>query len=268
MINTIGIKNFRSLKEIKIGNNEFLEIKPITILLGKNSSGKSSFLRIFPLLKQSVTSRTRGALALFGNEVDFGDFATTIFSEAKADEKGTYIEFDFTGEINPRSASVLFFNHEKEKNAAKQKTDISYKIRCNESLEVHYISDFSMQVDNNKWSYSLDPNYKLISFKVNGQEFIENLRSVSVIQSGVTACFPYFDDRKIACLTQLNNFTATKLGTAIINDTSSLFRWNNLSEIDSKDKLDRILSCNKKSSIYFRDESIRNFFEKNINEEF
>lgn len=30
MINTIGIKNFRSLKEIKIDNNEFLEIKPIT----------------------------------------------------------------------------------------------------------------------------------------------------------------------------------------------------------------------------------------------
>ena len=87
MINTIGIKNFRSLKEIKIGNNEFLEIKPITILLGKNSSGKSSFLRIFPLLKQSVTSRTRGALALFGNEVDFGDFATTIFLKPKQTKK-------------------------------------------------------------------------------------------------------------------------------------------------------------------------------------
>ena len=31
-----------------------IKIKPLTILLGQNSSGKSSFLRVFPLLKQSI----------------------------------------------------------------------------------------------------------------------------------------------------------------------------------------------------------------------
>ena len=38
---SIGIKNLRSLKNV-----EQIEIKPITILVGRNSSGKSTFLRI------------------------------------------------------------------------------------------------------------------------------------------------------------------------------------------------------------------------------
>ena len=50
---SIGIKNLRSLKNV-----EQIEIKPITILVGRNSSGKSTFLRIFPLLKQTLEAKT------------------------------------------------------------------------------------------------------------------------------------------------------------------------------------------------------------------
>lgn len=45
----IQIKNFRSIKD-----SGAIEIKPITVLLGKNSCGKSSFLRISPLLKPTL----------------------------------------------------------------------------------------------------------------------------------------------------------------------------------------------------------------------
>ena len=78
MLKSIGIKNFRSLKNTCIGEKEVVDLKPLTMLLGKNSSGKSSFLRLFPLLKQSVSARTRGVLSFFGDEVDFGDFDTTV----------------------------------------------------------------------------------------------------------------------------------------------------------------------------------------------
>ena len=97
MIDSIGIKNFRSLKDLRNGDNDVIDLKPITVLLGQNSSGKSSFLRTFPLLKQSVTSRTKGALALFGDEVDFGDFATTISSGSLYDKDDAFIEFRFKG---------------------------------------------------------------------------------------------------------------------------------------------------------------------------
>lgn len=68
-MDSIRIKRLRSLSDT--GN---IEIKPITVLLGQNSNGKSTFLRVFPLLKQSVESRTTGPVLLFGRLVDFGNF--------------------------------------------------------------------------------------------------------------------------------------------------------------------------------------------------
>ena len=65
----IKIKNFRSFQ-----NMEYIEIKPITILIGRNSSGKSSFLRTFPMLKQSLEKRTRSPILLYGDYVDFGSY--------------------------------------------------------------------------------------------------------------------------------------------------------------------------------------------------
>ncbi|HFZ8835876.1 TPA: AAA family ATPase, partial [Salmonella enterica subsp. enterica serovar Bareilly] len=46
MIRGIGIQNFRSFVD-----RTFIDIKPITVFVGKNSSGKSSLLRTFPLLR-------------------------------------------------------------------------------------------------------------------------------------------------------------------------------------------------------------------------
>jgi AAA15 family ATPase/GTPase len=65
----LRIKNFRSLADTKD-----IDIKPITILIGKNSSGKSSFLRTFPMLKQSTEERTKSPILLYGNYVDFGSY--------------------------------------------------------------------------------------------------------------------------------------------------------------------------------------------------
>lgn len=55
MIRGIGIQNFRSFVD-----RTFIDIKPITVFVGKNSSGKSSLLRTFPLLRQSVEENTTG----------------------------------------------------------------------------------------------------------------------------------------------------------------------------------------------------------------
>lgn len=83
MIKSIRIKNLRALRD-----TEEVDIKPLTILLGKNSSGKSTFLRTFPLMTQSSNKRLRNAIAWFDdNLVDFGDFSTSLNREAaKKDE--------------------------------------------------------------------------------------------------------------------------------------------------------------------------------------
>lgn len=45
----IRLQHYRCLED-----TGYLSVKPITVLVGANSSGKSSFLKYFALLKQSV----------------------------------------------------------------------------------------------------------------------------------------------------------------------------------------------------------------------
>lgn len=74
------------------------ELKKINILIGINSSGKSTFLRTFPLIRQSVERKTRGPILWSGHYIDFGTFENSIFrnSESSAEEKLNDIEFSFT----------------------------------------------------------------------------------------------------------------------------------------------------------------------------
>jgi hypothetical protein len=74
----LGLKNLRRLRSV-----EPVEILPITLLVGKNSSGKSSFLRTFPLLRQSTITRSSAPVLWFGALVDFGNFETTVSDNDK-----------------------------------------------------------------------------------------------------------------------------------------------------------------------------------------
>ena len=72
MITSFRIQNLRSIKD-----SGFIELKPVNILLGANSTGKSTFLRSFPLFTQSVNKKLRGPVSWFDmSSVDFGDYKT------------------------------------------------------------------------------------------------------------------------------------------------------------------------------------------------
>ena len=73
-MDSIRIKNLRSI--VDSGD---IHLSNINILLGKNSSGKSSFLRLFPLLKETSRHELRAPILWFDENYDFGDFSTTIF---------------------------------------------------------------------------------------------------------------------------------------------------------------------------------------------
>lgn len=89
MISGMRICNIRSLRD-----SGKVPVRKINVLVGMNSSGKSTFLRMFPLLRQSVEVRTKGPLLWYGRLVDFGDF-----KEAKSSNSGDEpisISFDLT----------------------------------------------------------------------------------------------------------------------------------------------------------------------------
>lgn len=68
-INGLGVKNLRSMKNLKT-----VSLRPINILVGRNSAGKSTFARLLPLLKQSSEQRKRSPILWWGRLVDFGIF--------------------------------------------------------------------------------------------------------------------------------------------------------------------------------------------------
>lgn len=75
-MNYLRLKNYRCFKD-----TGKIPIKPLTFLVGANSSGKSSFLKFFPLLKQSLQQKRRGVFLWNGDFVDFKDFQNTLRKE-------------------------------------------------------------------------------------------------------------------------------------------------------------------------------------------
>ena len=86
---TIRIKNFRSF----IDTGE-IAINKVNILLGQNSSGKSSFLNLFPMFKETTKNELRSPLMWFGEGTyDFGAYNNVHCRMAK---KGEPVVFEFS----------------------------------------------------------------------------------------------------------------------------------------------------------------------------
>nr|WP_312165366.1 AAA family ATPase [Brevundimonas diminuta] len=73
MLQSIGVENYRTFREPFT-----LELAPITILLGANSSGKSSITRLPPLIAQSLAERTSAPILWVSEVIDFGSFNENV----------------------------------------------------------------------------------------------------------------------------------------------------------------------------------------------
>lgn len=113
-LNSIRIQNLRSLVDT---NN--IQLKPLTILVGKNSVGKSTFARTFPLLRQSCEANKKSPLLWYGKYVDFGDYETAI--NKNNTEEGILLDFNLS--IEPLEILDIF--------------DFDYTIRANLGYELH-----------------------------------------------------------------------------------------------------------------------------------
>lgn len=78
---TIRIQNLKSI----LDSGE-IELKDMTVVIGKNSSGKSTLLRVFPLLKQSIAKRLSSPILWYGDYVDFGSFKKALHHDAQREE--------------------------------------------------------------------------------------------------------------------------------------------------------------------------------------
>lgn len=109
MIKGIGLQNFRSFVD-----KTFIELKPITVFVGKNSSGKSSLLRTFPLLRQSVEENTTGPILWYGRFVDYGDFTDVLSRNSENKEITFSFSLSVPSDLLQRYAYYRFNDQEKQ----------------------------------------------------------------------------------------------------------------------------------------------------------
>lgn len=88
---SLRVKGFRTIRD-----SGTIELKPITAIIGKNSCGKSSFIRFFPLLKQSTEKEISETLLWFGEYVDFGEFQSIKPNFDSSLHTVFELEFDIT----------------------------------------------------------------------------------------------------------------------------------------------------------------------------
>ncbi len=81
MITSLCLKNFKPFEE------QLLEFRPLTLLSGLNSTGKSSVLQSLLLLRQSYQQGLlpKTGLALNGELVCIGTAQDALYEEAKED---------------------------------------------------------------------------------------------------------------------------------------------------------------------------------------
>ena len=186
MIKSISVDNFRSLCNISD-----IEIKPITVLLGKNSCGKSSFLRIFPLLKQSVSSKTRGAISLFGDLVDFGEI-DTVLNDLNSSKK-KYISLGFNGVIPEEPALFITPRGRRRVKPRRIEYSITMKIKKFDEEDYLYVSDINLKYDENIIDLSLNvKSKKLTCFQINGISFLEKYPKLRLGYFLYSSLFPEF----------------------------------------------------------------------------
>lgn len=171
-LDKICIKNVRSLKDTGL-----VSLSPITLLLGENSSGKSTFLRAFPLLKQSISKRTDGPLLWAGDVddyVDFGSFEETVTNDGKSDS----IEFQFLfylGNSNRYSRYMRlppkFLRTFKDMGSGAEK--ISYAISIRQKDNREHVSNLKVCINETAFEFNLSSVRWFGVAKVNGETILK-----------------------------------------------------------------------------------------------
>ena len=172
----IRIKNIRSLEDT--GN---IPLAPITLLVGENSSGKSTFLRTFPLLKQSITKKTDGPILWAGDVDDYVDFGS--FKETITDGSNGRMEICFTFQtfllerISLRWFDDSLFD-------GREANQIYYSIIIDEYLDKEDVSEVKIIIDSSEFDIQLPRNREDdFTLLVDGEKFLISPESKTRLKS-------------------------------------------------------------------------------------
>ncbi len=152
-LKSISFENYKAFYE-----KQTMQLKPITILIGKNSSGKSSIAKLFTLFENSLSGEIDETLLLNNYGVELGeDFKNLFFGNSPA---GRSLNFNLTFENDVQIEVMLFVQGD-----GKASKD-SYGLKI---LEWKYKDDrhqFELKLDEEGEShFDESNNRRIINFK-------------------------------------------------------------------------------------------------------
>ncbi len=159
-MNSIRIKNLRSFKD-----TGEIELKKINFLVGQNSSGKSTFLRFFPLIKQSILKNTKGPILWYDESlVDFGNYQVSK-NRYSDDKEGISFSFD----------TILDFQeyHYFENNGIKKNTAVKTTLTLIEENKNTYIKTLKVFFGDQKILIDLKSDNTIEKLEINDWDFIK-----------------------------------------------------------------------------------------------
>lgn len=179
MLDAIRLRNLRSFRDD--ADSPFIELKPLTVFVGKNSCGKSTCLRSLPLLRQSIEARTTGPILWFGSYVDFGAFSEAVTHNTESN----IIYFDFNLEIDLRTTrfNVMFPNRNRYRDILEsEKLAIGVKLGVTEVDNKTIAKSILITFDEFEYDFQFSENQQC-SLKINGEVF-HSLDSLECLQHG------------------------------------------------------------------------------------
>ena len=148
------LRNFRCIQD-----SGKVRIAPFTLFVGCNGSGKSSFLRFFQMLQQSISVNKRAPLLFYGSEVDFGDFRTA--KSVYTDED--YMSFGFTIRISTEKRRVKIYKKDSIV------CDVKLCIKHSESKESTYLSSVICNIGQDKIVVEFCSDRRITSMTINSK---------------------------------------------------------------------------------------------------
>lgn len=168
---SIRIQNLRSLNDTGT-----IELKPITVLVGENSSGKSTFLRAFPLIRQSVEVKNRGPLLWYGKYVDFGSFSEAV--NAFSENKEIYFKYDF-GKIR----TVDRQNRLWDEDIKNINLELRIRIIADQKRDA-VIDRLELYLEDNLIETEFNSEGIVSHFTVNNRDYTDTFSDIRVLQIG------------------------------------------------------------------------------------
>ena len=259
---SLRVKNFRSIKD-----SGEIQIKPISIFLGKNSCGKSSFMRLLPLLKQTLESDVNEPLLWYGDYVDFGDFKNVL----PRNTGNNFLELSFNLQVSPYKEYYFGRND--------QLFDVTINLKITEKyikeIEISYFDQCVNVIFNlNKKVEKITINGDIFSYGKN--EFVWGKNKNVLIPSIYEKSFPkqytnnimfyyyyyhHTKEQSSEFLEEIKDIMSTFTSSGA-KEESRLKLFRELSYIQSKETLLKKISNQKMFKL-----AVKYFNERNINDE-